>query len=231
MTPDWPDGDGWMADAVPRSDFRLDAGFMTWPFAPNWILPDGMQDQPLLSRPELPHLSGHVLTADAAARPDMLVRYFTQLPALPPPHRRHETAPWNSLEVNVLIDVPGHHPAIADSFGPSIRAAQALLDALGDTAAAPGTVYDNLDQGWALKIAVQPDAVIVLDWDCDAHRTHARRPGRGGSRAPPSPRRRRPRGTGWRPCIAAWWRSAAWIGGITRPVDGLPSTLTGRILR
>ena len=166
---DWPDDGQWMADAVPRADFQLDAGFRTWPFVPNWMLPDRTPRAPAVARPDLPHsAAGYVLTADAVAHPDVLARYFAQFPPLPPPPLRHETARWNSLEVDVLLALAGRHPIVADSFGPSIRAAKALLDTLADAGAAPGTAYGNLDQGWALRIVVAADAVFVLDWDWEA---------------------------------------------------------------
>lgn len=157
-----------MAAARPCGEFRLDAGYAVTSYVPGWLLPPGAPDDPPIALPDLPLTSGHVLTEDAVGHEPELVRHFAQLPPLPGPARRRETAKWCSLEVNLVLCVPGEHPIVADTFGPSRVEADHLLGALADADAPPSVAYDNLDQGWALRLVVEAEEVFVLDWDWDA---------------------------------------------------------------
>ena len=101
----------------PCEEFRLDAGFAVTSYVPGWLLPAGAPDDASIALPELPLTSGYVLTEDAVGREDELVRHFAQLPPLPGPARRRETAAWCCLEVNLLLCLPSEHPIVADTFG------------------------------------------------------------------------------------------------------------------
>jgi hypothetical protein len=157
-------------------EFQLDAGYAVTSYVPDWMLSATAPDDPAILLPDLPQVVGHVLTADAIGHETELLRYFSQLPQLPGRSSRRETAPFCSLAVNLLLRLPGEPPIVADMFAGSRPAAAALLDGLADTDAPGGSLYDNLDQGWALRILVQHDAVLVLDWsgEADERREDAR---------------------------------------------------------
>ena len=157
-----------MGSARPCHEFQLDAGYAVTAHVPGWLLPVDASDDPPIALPDLPRIAGHVLTADAVGHEAELVRHFAQLPPLPRPMRRRETAAFCCLEVNLLLCLPGEHPVVVDTFGPSRAEADRLLAELADTGASPAVLYDNLDQGWALRVVVEPEAVFVLDWAWDA---------------------------------------------------------------
>lgn len=165
---EWPDDASWIPTARPYAEFRLDAGYAVTPYVPGWMLPAGVPDDPPVPLPNLPEVAGHVLTADAVGREAELVRHFSQLPSLPDPASRREIAEFSSLSVNVLLCLPEEAPIVADMFVGSQQATGFLLDDLSDATGAGGMVYDNLDQGWALRILVEADAVLLLDWDPEA---------------------------------------------------------------
>lgn len=166
--PEWPDDGSWIPLARPCGEFQLDAGYAVTPYVPGWMLPVGMPDDPPVPLPDLRGIAGHVLTADAVGLETELIRYFSRLPSLPDRSSRRETAEFSCLPVNLLLCLSGETPIVADMFAGSWQAAGALLDDLSDGDGAGGIVYDNLDQGWALRILVQDDAVFVLDWDWEA---------------------------------------------------------------
>ena len=166
--PEWPDDGSWMGSAQPCPEFRLDAGYAVTHYVPGWLLPVHAPNAPPISLPKLPRTAGHVLTVDTIGREAELVRHFAQLPPLPDPVLRRETAAWSCLEVNLLLCPPGEHPVVADTFGPSRAEADRLLAELADTDTPPAMLYDNLDQGWALRVVVEPEEVFVLDWAWDA---------------------------------------------------------------
>jgi hypothetical protein len=115
--------------------------------------------------PDLPQVAGHVLTIDAVGQEDKLIGHFLQLPQLPDPMSRRETAPFCSLEVNLLLCLPGEPSVLADMFAGSRQAASSLLNSLADTNRPDGIVYDK---GWALRIQVRHEAVLVLEWNWEA---------------------------------------------------------------
>ena len=166
--PAWPDDGAWVASARFCPDTQIDAGFAVTSHVPGWMLPvDGPGDAPV-ALPHLPQVLGHVLTADAVGHEAELIRHFAGLPPLPEPARRRETAEFCSLGVNLLLCLPEDALVLIDMFAGSWKAAGALLDALADLRSPPGELYDNLDQGWALRILVERDAVLVLEWDWEA---------------------------------------------------------------
>ena len=161
----WPDDDSWIPTTCTHAEFRLDAGYAVTPYVPGWMLPVGAPDDPPIPLPDLPEIAGHVLTADAVGLEAELVHHFSRLPPLPGLACQREIAPFSSLSVNLLLCLPGEAPVVADMFAGSRLAVASLLDDLSNTAGVGGIVYDNLDQGWALRILVEADAVLVLDWD------------------------------------------------------------------
>ena len=164
----WPDDDTWTVSARLCPNADLDAGFAVTNFIPGWMLPIKAQDDPPITLPAMPIVAGHVLTADAMNAEAELIHYFMQLPPLPKPRQRRETALFCSLEVNLVIGMPGELPIIVDTFAGSWKAARELLTALANPDQPSGMLYDNLDQGWALRIQTEADAVLVLRWDWEA---------------------------------------------------------------
>ena len=148
--PAWPEDGVWVASARPCPGIEIDAG-----------------DAPV-ALPDLPQVLGHVLTADAVGHEAELIRHFARLPPLPDRAQRRETATFCSLGVNLLLCLSGEAPVLVDMFAGSWKAASALLDALADLQFPSGEFYDNLDQSWALRILVERDAVLVLEWDWEA---------------------------------------------------------------
>jgi hypothetical protein len=165
---DWPDDDNWPATARVCADFRLDGGYGVSKHVPMWMLPVGGAGGHTVAVPDIPSVVGHVLTGDAVGHEDELIRYFTSLPKLPDPALRIDTIRFHSLDANVLICPSGEWPIVADMFNASIRGARELLGILASDDPGPTVIYDNLDQGWALRILLRPEAVYVLDWNPDA---------------------------------------------------------------
>lgn len=166
--PEWPDDGSWIPAIRSCTEFKLDAGYAVTSCVPGWMLPVGVPDCPPVPLPDLPQVAGHVLAANAVGREAELIRYFSRLPQLPDRASWREITEFSSLPVNLLLSLPGEDPIVADMFAGSRRAADSLLDDLSNVEGAGGTVYDNLDQGWALRIMVRADAVLVLDWNPEA---------------------------------------------------------------
>ena len=166
-TDTWPDDGSWIETARSCPGFHLDVGYAVTSYVPGWMLAVDARDDPPILLPAVPQECGHVLTTNAIGHEAELLRYFSQLPRLPDPTSRRETAAFSSLAVNVLIGLPEEPPILVDMFAGSRLAALALLDVLTDTAGSHGVIYDNLDQGWALRIQIEDDAVLVLEWDWD----------------------------------------------------------------
>lgn len=164
----WPDDDAWVSSARPCDEFHLDSGYAVTSHVPGWMLPVDAPDDLTILLPSLPQVGGHVLTAETVGREDELVSHFAQLPRLPDPARRRETAAFCSLDVNILISLPRETAIVADMFSGSQKSARALLDILADLNGPAEVVYDDLDQGWAVRIQVERNAVMVLEWNWEA---------------------------------------------------------------
>ena len=104
----WPDDDAWIAAARSCAAFHLDVGYAVASYVPGWMLPVDAADDVPIALPDLPQVRGHVLTADTVGREAELIGHFAQLPPLPDPETRRETAAFCSLDVNVLIGFPAH---------------------------------------------------------------------------------------------------------------------------
>lgn len=166
--PAWPDDEVWVASARPCPDIEIDVGFAVTAHVPGWMFPVDVLDDVSIALPNLPQVLGHVLTADAIGHEAELIRHFARLSPLPVRARRRETAEFCSLDVNLLLCPPGEAPVLVDMFAGSWKAAGALLDTLADLNSPAGELYDNLDQGWALRILLEREAVLVLEWDWEA---------------------------------------------------------------
>ncbi|MGI4944075.1 MAG: hypothetical protein ACRYHQ_26555, partial [Janthinobacterium lividum] len=157
----WPDDGAWVASARLSPGTQIDAGFAVTSHVPSWMLAIDAPDDAPVVLPDLPQVLGHVLTSDAMGHAAELIRHFARLPPLPDRVRRRETAAFCSLGVNLLLRPPEQEPVLFEMFAGSWKAAGALLDALADVQTPAGELYDNLDQGWALRILVERDAVLV----------------------------------------------------------------------
>ncbi|MGI4808972.1 MAG: hypothetical protein ACRYF2_12805 [Janthinobacterium lividum] len=161
----WPDDGAWVASARLSPGTQIDAGFAVTSHVPSWMLAIDAPDDASVVLPDLPQVLGHVLTADAMGHAAELI---ARLPPLPDRARRRETAAFCSLGVNLLLRPPEQEPVLVEMFAGSWKAAGALLDALADVQTPAGKLYDNLDQGWALRILVEREAVLVLKWNWEA---------------------------------------------------------------
>ena len=127
-----------------------------------------MRDSPPVKPVSLPVTGNFVLSADAAGRKEELADYYRRLLAkAAPAAERSDSAAYGCLEVGVLLMLPEEPHVLVDVFGAAQRGADFLLGELADVAAPTGVAYDDLDQGWALRILVEPDSVVVLQWDWD----------------------------------------------------------------
>ena len=168
MTQPAPIAAEWTRAARPVTGFSLDVGVATPAHCPAWLLPAGSDDSPRIALPALPITAGYVMSADAAGHEDELVRYYRRLPRPPPPATRRDVAPYCNFGVDLLLRLPGEPHLRVDMFGGGHVAARRLLGVLADTQAPASTAYDNLDQGWALLILVEADAVSMLDWEWES---------------------------------------------------------------
>lgn len=160
------DNQVWSGRARRCADFMLDAGMEAPDYVPGCLLPDGTVKSPLVSPSGLPKASGLVLTADAAGREAALAAHYALLLLAA------RESGWNGrirafqcLEVNLVVLLPGEHPLVIDMFGGAALAADEMLGVLAAPSAPAAVVYDNLDQGWALRVLIEAEDVVLLDWD------------------------------------------------------------------
>lgn len=157
----------WSAAARPCPSFILDAGIAVPAYVPNCLLPEGLQDAPKFAPVSLPVTAGFVLTADATGREAELIEHYAHVlhAAAGAGWRGDTLRPHSCVEVNILLILPGEHCVVIDMFGAAQLGADAMLQQLADPATVPAVIYDNLDQGWALRVLIRPADVIVLEWD------------------------------------------------------------------
>jgi hypothetical protein len=73
-----------------------------------------------------------------------------------------------SLGANVLLCPTGEWPIVVEMFGAGMPGTRKLLVDLANDYHEPAALYDDLDQGWALRILLGGNAVYVLDWDWES---------------------------------------------------------------
>ena len=75
-------------------------------------------------------------------------------------------ASFSSFDVEITIGLSGEHALHIDMFSGAAHAAADMLAHLADPAAS-GVLYDNLGQGWALRIVATATEIYTLEWDWD----------------------------------------------------------------
>ena len=73
-----------------------------------------------------------------------------------------------ALSTDLRILVRGCDPVHVPMFNPAAAGLRALLAELADDAARDECVYDNLDQGWALRLDLRGAFLEVMEWDWEA---------------------------------------------------------------
>ena len=164
MEIDWPE-DEWRAVLQTVERFTLDATFEAPSHVWNWLLPRTSSDERLVTPPALPVTRGRVFSADAFGREEALARFYGQFPKPPPPGLRREHAWACCFAVDLVLTPEGGEAIDVDMFGAGILDADAVLGLLADLNGPPGVVYDNLDQGWAVRIMIEAEWVVWLEWD------------------------------------------------------------------
>ncbi|HEY1741846.1 MAG TPA: hypothetical protein VGG18_01680 [Granulicella sp.] len=69
------------------------------------------------------------------------------------------------------------HPLHIEQFGAAALGCRELLSQLANMQEPVGELYDDLDQGWALRILLSAEEVFSLEWDWEGPedwKTHAR---------------------------------------------------------
>ncbi len=64
-----------------------------------------------------------------------------------------------------MIAIKNEHPLQIEMFSGSAVAAAKLLEWLANLASHAGILYDNLDQGWALRMTATATEVFTLEWN------------------------------------------------------------------
>ena len=82
-----------------------------------------------------------------------------------PSWRQWRAAHRGCFDVDLVICIEGEHELRLEMFHGAACGAGELLTLLADADSPPDTLYDNLDQGWALRMISTPDAVFTLEWD------------------------------------------------------------------
>ncbi len=157
----------WMATARPAPAFMLDARFDAPAHVPGWMLEHGTTNGPRIDPVPLPNHFGAVTTADAIGHEDALAAHYQRiLQAAPPPTRwRPDIAQYRGFAVDLAIGFADEHPLQIDMLGGAVLSATELLQQLADPASPDDVLYDNLDQGWALRMTTIGEQVFTLKWD------------------------------------------------------------------
>ncbi len=115
----------------------------------------------------LPNHVGAVTTADALGHEDALAAHYRRILDVAPPRERwrRDRARFARFDVDLVIGIAGEHPLQIDMFGGTVLAATELLGQLADPAPPDDILYDNLDQGWALRMTAVAEEVFTLEWD------------------------------------------------------------------
>ena len=147
--------------------FTLDAGLSIPDYVPGFLRPQASQGGPSVALPPVERTLGYVLTADAMGHEAALVAYHRALlqAAVSTGWEYGALRPYYCLNVDLLVVVPDEWPVVIDMFGGAQLEANDTLALLADPAAPEDVAYDNLDQGWAVRVLVEPADIVVLDWN------------------------------------------------------------------
>ncbi|WP_394537681.1 hypothetical protein PRJ39_16450 [Lysobacter enzymogenes] len=112
-----------------------------------------------------------VRSAEALGHEAELAAYYRQIVRL----ARHHQRPFNSIRqyfwLRLWLWNPEHEAYVSFPWYDSFAEIDRVLKALVETEAGP--VHDDADQGWAVRIHAQDEAVHLLQHDPDEDETHA----------------------------------------------------------
>ncbi len=157
----------WMADARPAPAFTLDACLDAPAYVPGWMLDQNTSNRPTIDPVPLPNHAGFVTTTDATGHEPTLAAHYRRILDVAPPRTewRPDVARFSCFDVDLVIGIAEEHPLRIEMFGGATLAATELLGQLADPASPDGVLYDNLDQGWALRMYAIGSDVLTLEWD------------------------------------------------------------------
>lgn len=157
-----------MATTRPAPPFTLDACLDAPSHVPGWMLEPGTSHSPTIDPVRLPNRFGFVATADALGQAPLLAAHYRHILDAAP-HRAAwppDVARFTCFDVDLVIALEGEHPLRIEMFGGAAMAAE-LLGRLAGPAGPDEVLYDNLDQGWALRMTATATEVFTLEWNWD----------------------------------------------------------------
>lgn len=174
-----PVNDDWMDTTREAPEFRLDVGFYCPDYAPaQFSRNDGDREKPGIVTSPFSLVNGFVLSSEVVGREDELSVYYRRLLERRSPFSSDANVrQFQCLEVDLFVTFKDEHPLHIEQFGAAVLGCRELLAQLASMQEPVGELYDNLDQGWALRILLSSEEVFSLEWDWEGPedwRTHAR---------------------------------------------------------
>ncbi len=155
----------WRTSCRPAPPFRLDACFEAPGYVPGWMLQNPAGTAPLVAPTPLADAFGNVLAKATMGQEALLAAHYRRILAAAPDWRQWRNAHRGCFDVDLVINIEGEHLLRLEMFNGAAAAADELLTQLADAQAPPNILYDNLDQGWALRMESTPEAVLTLEWN------------------------------------------------------------------
>ena len=171
MPPSNPDDAAWIEGATQVHDFTVDSLFLIAPHIQfcdeqtGRIIPGEAEHLPI---PDLPFIQPEWVTASSLhGQEDELIRHYKRIFAAFAQHGR-------SAQLRPRSNQFWLKPAIVEngailtrcSWYDTVPEAEALLQALIGAAHAPdGEVWDDLDQGWAIRIVKSGGMTCLAEWN------------------------------------------------------------------
>ena len=173
-TPELEDA-AWMTQARPLDAFVCDAVFR---FADSFYIgPDNGFTQREweaarvpLRPPALPcRIPGRLATADLLGREDELITYYERLVAVAEAHGKAASLrnPFPCFSVNPTF-ISGGEALASFAWTDDVPESTAVLTALAGSAnGAAGLIWDDQDQGWAIRIVAGSKTTFFVEWDAE----------------------------------------------------------------
>ena len=155
----------WMPSSRRSPPFSLDAWFETPSHVPGWMVEHGARATPQVTATPLADGFGWVAARNALDQETVLADHYRRLLQEAPDWSRWRARSRGCFSVDIVIEIEGEHDLRLDMFSGAACGALEMLTLLADTGAPEETLYDNLDQGWALRMVATPDEVFTLEWN------------------------------------------------------------------
>ena len=174
-----PVNDDWMDTTREAPEFRLDVGFYCPDYARvQFSRNDGDREESGIATSPFSLVNGFVLSSEAQGREDELSAYYRRLLERGSPFSSDvRVRQFQCLDVDLFVTFKDEHPLRIEQFGAAALGCKELLSQLANRQEPAGELYDNLDQGWALRILLSAEEVFSLEWDWEGPedwKTHAR---------------------------------------------------------